>query len=132
MEGLLPAPHGDAVQPILFQICNVHALFTLRLHSDTTLKTLEDAIADYGTLMRRFQRETRSELQAKELPSEVGRRVRRQAADAGAGKAPRAISRCRNIPCNLQRYRYHALGDNPASIRLFGTLEGTSSQNVSC
>lgn len=120
------------------------------MHTETTLRLLEESVTSYGTLMRRFQSKTCVALKARELPREVAKQHRKKAADQlrraqnGATVGPRKPSKSEARAANdladpddnlgkeynLARYKYHAIGDWVANIRRFGTLDNYSTQTV--
>lgn len=79
----------------------------------------------------------------RDLPSEEAARGRRQAAKVQKPKAAsgsqaqtqpaRAKPNKSNIrQYNMETYKLHSLPDYVLSIRAFGTIDNTSSQNVRC
>lgn len=147
-EGLLPPPHNDLVMELLFTLCDLHALAKLRMHTETTLAIMETTISHYGLLVRRFVARTCVDLPAKELPKEKAKKMWKKAGDIARGStsqtAPRVEDQDESTSAtaapkkkeefkqyNLARYKYHALGDIPAGIRLVGTADSHSSMLVS-
>ncbi|KAG8939805.1 hypothetical protein FRC03_006029 [Tulasnella sp. 419] len=132
--GLLPSPHNADISKLLFATCNLHALCKLRMHTESTLRDLEVAISNYGRLIRRFASQTCINFMTYETPKEVrarARRLGRKAADSSQQGSPSdggaSLSRPRK-EFSLNRFKLHALGDYPSTIRLFGTTESYSTQ----
>ena len=90
-EGLLPSGHDNIVQTLLFCLAEWQALAKLRLHTEDTVALLDQALHRLGTQMRKFQSITCSVFQAKELPQETARRVRRELADLQSGDRKKAV-----------------------------------------
>ena len=65
---------------LLYRTAKWHAFAKMRLHTDTTLKHLEDLTAELGKLMREFEHSICSHFQTFELPREV--EARKQQEDA--------------------------------------------------
>ena len=133
-EGLLPSPHNEIVLDLLFTLATWHAYAKLRLHTSTTLNTLEKATTLLGTILRHFSRTTCDAYRTMELPQEEAARGRRQAALA----AKEGSSSRRNQPAtgskqrrfNLSTYKLHALGDYANTIREYGTTDNYTTQVV--
>ena len=100
---------------LLYKAAEWHALAKLRLHTDSTLSLLEAVTREFGRLMRKFRDKTSDEFDTVDLPRETGARK------GGA----------RSKKLNLNTYKFHALGDYVATIRLFGTTDSYSTQLVS-
>jgi hypothetical protein len=138
-EGLLPKKHDRIVRNLLFELATWHGLAKLRLHTDSTVKDLENSATRLGNLLRKFKTEVCSAYATRDLPSEEAARGRRQAAKAqkAAGGARTAappinlkatISKFRDF--NMETYKLHGLPDYPESIRAHGVTENTSTKNV--
>lgn len=130
--------HNTDIMNVIFATCNFYTLSKLRMHTETTLKLLEESITQYCTLIRRFKSHTCNHFEAKELPSEISKRARRQAAkqakaaELGSAPAAKASKQPRPPPqFNLCRFKYHAIGYYPTEIRNFGTMESYSAMSVS-
>ncbi|KIO16354.1 hypothetical protein M407DRAFT_50707, partial [Tulasnella calospora MUT 4182] len=126
-EGLLPSPYNEQVLSTLYAMADLASLASLRLHTETTLLALRLAITRYGTLVRRFASITCTAFDTRETPREHQARMRRASAQSGAGGKPAGDSRW---TFNLQRFKVHAIGDWPALITEFGTLENYSTWSV--
>ncbi len=116
-----------------------HALAKLRLHTETTVVDLENSTVRLGQCMRKFAKDVCPQYNTRELPSELVARSRRQAckkaktaasSQSGITVTLGATSGPQQKKFNMQTYKYHALGDYPAAIRLYGTADGYNSQIV--
>ena len=101
---------------LLYKAAEWHALAKLRMHTDSTLDLLEAVTKEFGRLMRQFRDGTQG-FDTVELPRETG------AQKGGANSSRKKL--------NLNTYKFHALGDYVATIRLFGTTDSYSTQVVS-
>lgn len=128
-DGLLPEPHNTTVVELLFTMAHWHGLAKLRLHTDYTLKHLEDVTSMLGRQLRRFQTKTCTSFSTVELKREVEARKRRQARTGAAG-TPAVVSR-KPKTFNLNTYKNHALGDYANTIRKYGTSDLYSTELVS-
>ena len=88
------------------------------MHTDSTLQLLEAVTREFGYLMRQFRDKTSDEFNTVELPRETSAR-----------KGGTHSSKKKKL--NLNTYKFHALGDYVATIRLFGTTDSYSTQVVS-
>jgi hypothetical protein len=132
VEGLLPPPHDEEIRMLLYAANEFHSLAKLRLHTERTLSDLSGAIQTYGRLIRRFARTTCLAFKTQESPSEYQARMRRTA-KMGPQLEQEAPSRSKHMKkFNLERFKLHALGDYPTTIRMFGTTESYSSIRVMC
>jgi len=100
---------------LLYKAAEWHALAKLRLHTDSTLSLLEAVTREFGRLMRQFRDKTSDEFDTVDLPRETSAR--------------KGGARLKKL--NLNTYKFHALGDYVATIRLFGTTDSYSTQLVS-
>ncbi|XP_006454215.1 hypothetical protein AGABI2DRAFT_62391 [Agaricus bisporus var. bisporus H97] len=125
-ESLLPAPHDATILDLLFIHAKWHALAKLRLHTETTLKLLDDATVELGEHLRKFRDGTCSHYYTEELPRQEATRGHQKAKLVGASSLPGKDRGFRSF--NLSTYKLHALGDYAASIWLFGTSDGFSTQ----
>ncbi|KAJ3568500.1 hypothetical protein NP233_g5674 [Leucocoprinus birnbaumii] len=128
-DQLLPEPHNSMVLDLLFTLGTWHALAKLRLHSETTLRLLQDTTAQLGDSLRKFQDTTCAYFYTEELPDMETARGHQKAKTTesvkGKGKAaPGRLFRS----FNLLTYKLHALGDYVKSIIAFGTSDGYSTQ----
>lgn len=131
-EGLFPDSIENAVQELLFVLADWHALAKLRLHTESTLTSLELATRILGQHLRHFADNVANTVATRETPRERAARAKRAAKKATEPQgAPSSSISAKEKPYTLDRYKLHALGDYPNQIRLFGTLDVTSTQLVS-
>jgi hypothetical protein len=128
LEGLLPAPHNDAIMDLVFVMGCWHAYAKLRLHTEHTLVSFEHLTADLGVLLRHFSLVTCPAFNTTELPRESAARLRRAANNPSARAASGGGARAKTF--NLKTYKIHALGDYPTTIRERGTTDNYTSQRV--
>src|ERR1700690_4171226 len=81
-EGLFPEPHNKLIMDLLFELATWHGLAKLRMHTESTLKGLDNSTTRLGKLFREFMTTTCEEYETRELPSEEAARGRREAARA--------------------------------------------------
>lgn len=133
----MPKKHDNIIRKLLFELATWHGLAKLRLHTETTLNSLENSATRLGNLIRTFKTDVCSHYATRDLPSEEAARGRRQAAKAQKGgkgahpptnPAAPAVSKFRDF--NMETYKLHGLPDYPASIRAYGVTENTSTKNV--
>ena len=132
-EGLLESPHNKVVCELLFELATWHGLAKLRLHTETTINSLEHSTKRLGTVIRKFESDTCSQFQTKDLPSEDAACARRRAAKLAKGKTmhDQASSKGKVKKFNMEMYKLHALGHYADAIRRFGPSDGFSTQTVS-
>ncbi|KAG2139092.1 uncharacterized protein EDB93DRAFT_1253157 [Suillus bovinus] len=78
-EGLFPTDHNAAVQSLLYQFAQWHALAKLRMHSDSTVIFLEDIFKKLSQRLRKFQCDTCAAFAMIKLPREKAAQLRRLA-----------------------------------------------------
>ncbi len=112
----------------------------LRLHTETTVRDLENSTSRLGNMLRKFQEDVCTKYQTFDLPSEEAARGRRKAkkeataataADVttSKGKAKESASGSRKVRTfNLNTYKVHALGGYAKAIRRFGSPDNYNSQ----
>ena len=100
------------------------------MHTDSTLKHLDDLTIEFGKLVRDFETSSHSQFTTVELPRETEACKRRQAQKSGMSPSENTAGRKRARSLNLFTYKWHALGDYVLSIRLFGGIDGISTQIV--
>lgn len=94
----MPKGHNDNLMDVLFTLAHWHALAKLRQHTDLSLDILESVTVQLGELLRKFQRNTCTAYNTRELQREVAARARKTASKS-SGK-PEAISK--NVPADTQ------------------------------
>ncbi|KIO24714.1 hypothetical protein M407DRAFT_56451, partial [Tulasnella calospora MUT 4182] len=123
-EGLFPDSIDTAVQELLFVLADWHSLAKLRLHTDSTLSSLEVATRILGQHLRHFADHVANTVTARETPREQVARAKQAAKKASEPHEGSSISNsAKEKPYTLDRYKLHALGEYPDQIRLFGTLD---------
>jgi len=70
-EGLLEEPYNATLMKLLYRTAEWHAFTKMRLHTDSTLKHLEDLPTELGKLMQSFEESTKSKFWTVELPCET-------------------------------------------------------------
>lgn len=128
LDGLLPAPHNDAILDLVFVMGCWHAYAKLRLHTELTLTSFDQLTADLGVLLRHFALVTSPAFNTMELPRESAARLRRTANNPAARPSGSGGARAKSF--NLTTYKIHALGDYPQTIRERGTTDNYTSQRV--
>lgn len=128
-EGLLPEPHNKQLMKLLYRTAEFHAFSKLRMHTDSSLRHLEGITTELGKLVRAFEKSCSSEFETFELPREREARHRRNNQQDG-GTEPAGATQAKRRTFNIFTYKWHALGDYVGSIRLFGGLDGFSTQVV--
>ena len=128
IDGLLPAPHNDAILDLVFVMGCWHAYAKLRLHTERTLSSFEQLTADLGVLLRHFTLVTSPAFNTVELPRESAARLRRAANNPGGRASGSGGARVKTF--NLNTYKIHALGDYPQTIQERGTTDNYTSQRV--
>ena len=125
-EGLLPLPDDHTCADMLFELANWHALAKLRLHTEVTLEILREATKHMYEGIRKFAATTCTHYVARELPNEVGARMRR------GGKSKNVSADAQAVHFNVMNtYKYHCLGDYAEYIERSGTSDNYSTQIVS-
>jgi hypothetical protein len=129
-HGLLPEPHNTAVVHLLSLCAQWHFLAKLRMHTDHTLKMLEDTTAKLGLSFRKFVKNTCKAFDTYELKRETEARQRRQSKKNTTGTRESSSSSRRPKSLNLQTYKFHAMGDYVATIRQYGTCDSYTTEIV--
>src|SRR5258708_40375338 len=63
---------------LLYRISEWHALAKLRMHTEDSLKLMEESTKDLGNLLRQFRTLTCTQFSTVELPREADARIRRR------------------------------------------------------
>jgi hypothetical protein len=132
-EGLLPEPHNAIVLKLLYLLCQWHGLAKLRMHTDETLQWMDDVTKSLRNAIRTFEVDTCPAFWTKELKCEAQCRQRCEAHACAQHEhmdttGPTPARKPKTF--NLCTYKFHALGDYPTSIRMFGTTDSYSTQQV--
>ena len=134
-EGLFPSEHDQVIQTLLFRLVQWHAFAKLRLHTDYSLKLLDEASQLLGGQLCKFWDFTCAAFKTMELASETAARWREKARSVNTmpsrSSETSATSAARPKSFSLVTYKLHALGDYVHSIHLFGTTDSYSTQLVS-
>ena len=125
-EGLLPLPDDRTCADMLFELANWHALAKLRLHTEVTLEILRESTIHMYEGIRRFAATTCTRYNTRELPNEVGARLRRGTKSKNISGDAQAVHF--NV---MNTYKYHCLGDYAEYIERSGTSDNYSTQIVS-
>lgn len=128
---MLEESHSKIIRELLFELATWHALAKLRLHTETTVTSLEHSTRRLGVAIRKFEKDTCSAFTTFDLPSEDAARARRQAKNVAKGKTGggKALKRKPRL-FNMVTYKLHALGHYAEAIRCFGPSDGFSTQTV--
>ena len=133
-EGLLPAPHNDSIVKLLFLASYWHSLVKLHLHSETTLKVLDNVTVLFSRALRHFKEVTCPCFNTVETDCEYN--VRHRGAErrmshqqANTELLPSTSGKCHKT-FNLLTSKLHALGDYVKTIKVFGTTDSYSTQIV--
>ncbi|KAF8874231.1 hypothetical protein BD779DRAFT_1476607 [Infundibulicybe gibba] len=139
-ENLLPAPFDTVVLNLLFELATWHAFAKLRLHTETTLDSLDNSTTRLGSALHQFHKKVCLKFETFDLPSEEAARGRRKAAMATKARKEKASgpadttgttkpgSTRKRRYFNFFTYKLHALGDYVRSIRTYGTSDSYSTQ----
>ncbi|KAF7793821.1 hypothetical protein EIP86_004942 [Pleurotus ostreatoroseus] len=103
-------------------------ILLLRLHTETTLKFMEELTTLLGDLVRKWKRKV-DKIQTKELEREIEVRRRREIARAAKeGRPADPIVEKKIKMFNLTLYKWHGAGHFADDIRKFGPVEIFSTQ----
>ncbi|KAF7292248.1 hypothetical protein MIND_01252200 [Mycena indigotica] len=135
-NGLFPEPHNKRLLRLLFRLAEWHSFAKLRMHTEPTIEHLRRLTSEMGRLMREFRLTTCNDLVAYELPKEVAARSRtatKKAAKSAAATGdstlappdaqPQARTTKKVKTLSLSTYKWHAMGDYPGTIPLFGPTD---------
>lgn len=132
-EGLFPnADHDSRIQDLIFVFAEWHANAKLRIHTDSTVGTLQDLTRAFGFLIRSFAKKICPYYETRELPCEEAARVRRRNKKSSRGQAPTpTVTGKLTKTFQLLTYKLHAMGDYVWHLIHFGTTDSYSTQTVS-
>ena len=128
IDGLLPEPHNTAVLSMLFILGTWHSLAKLRMHTDSSLRLLDDTTTCLGIALRYFTWVTCPEFATKETATEFNKRKRKEA--TSTTKAPGSSTR-QPKTFNMKTIKLHSLGDYVSHIRTYGTTDSYNTSIVS-
>ncbi|TFY53731.1 hypothetical protein EVG20_g9986 [Dentipellis fragilis] len=135
-EGMF-GDHDASIQELLYLASYWHSLAKLRMHTETTLKVLDNVTMLFAKSLRFFAQVTCLKFKTVETDAEYRARCRvaqrRAAMQSGvdsriSGSTPVNIGGKRAKSFNLTTYKLHSLGDYVATIRMFGTTDSYSTQ----
>lgn len=107
-----------------------HGLAKLRMHTESSVKLLDDTFTALGVHLRHFEQVTCPKYATKETEKEYAKRIRAVSRKAvGFSSAPTSGHKTRGF--NLATIKVHLLGYYPRYIRAFGTIEMLSTMLVS-
>lgn len=129
-EGLLLETHNTHLMKLLHQMAEWHSFAKLHLHTESTLSYLDTLTRELGQRMQQFRDEMCSYFETCELPRETEACKRRQVTNAKGKQPEYGSGACKLKVLNLFIYKWHALGDYVQTIRLFGGMDGYSTQLV--
>lgn len=131
---------------LIWELLIWHSLAKLRLHTESTIKRLEETTINLGHQFRYFTFEICPHFETFETPREQQARNRRKAQEKPAGGrctvTVNSTSRNSEEPdganrggrkkkiFNISTYKMHSLGHYVHNIRLFGTTDSYSTQIV--
>jgi hypothetical protein len=118
-DDLLPEPHNNTILRLLFTCGHWHGLAKLCMHTDNSLKILDELTHDIGTEFRTFMTKTCPAFNTKEQCN----RETSGSAKASSGPKPAKFS--------IQTYKFHSLGDYVTTIREFGMCDSYSTEPIS-
>ena len=131
-EGLFPPLHDSLIQDLLYLLGSWHGMAKLRMHTETTLATLETLTQRFGTVIRQFEHVTCAAFTTTELPKEATARARRiNATTDRLSQTAKPVGPRNKKSFNLRTYKLHAMGDYVSTIRRYGTVDSYSTQAVS-
>ncbi|KAL0057177.1 hypothetical protein AAF712_016187 [Marasmius tenuissimus] len=136
-EGLFNDQRIDQmVQDLLFNLATWHAYSKLRLHTDSTVASFEDATVQLGKSLRKLAKDSEN-FNTKETPREVETRERRAVTTAkrssGTGKPTTTKKSGAQVKkFSLSTAKLHFLGDYPSAIKEYGTTDSYTTRNSEC
>ncbi|KAI0027632.1 hypothetical protein K488DRAFT_60856 [Vararia minispora EC-137] len=135
IEGLLPEEHDESVSELLFLCAYWHALAKLRMHTDTTLRVLDNVTVLLGKELRHFADVTCAAFDTEETPGEYAARCRassrrdaKKSGGSGPGPPTSSFNGKKKKTFNLNTYKAHSLPDYTPTIYRFGTTDSYSTQ----
>ncbi|KAG7091646.1 hypothetical protein E1B28_010667 [Marasmius oreades] len=130
-EGLLLPDHNDIILDLLWDLNVVIAYASLRLHSNSTLASLNTMVTELGDSMCRFVNDTCTTYETTEIPEEAEER-RTAAAKARKKKNKRKRDEEEDdlLPkeFNMRTFKIHNLEHYVYFIKNVGSLDGVSTR----
>ena len=131
-EGLLPEPHDNTILKLLYLASYWHSLAKLWLHTETTLKVLDNVMVLFARALRHFKEVTCPCFSTVETNHEYNMRCR--AAEWRTSRSQPAnnvqVTGKRAKTFNLLTLKLHMLGDYIEMIKMFGITDSYSTQIV--
>ena len=112
---------------MLYLTANYHALAHLRLQCDTSMDAFDLSVAPFGKAVREFQTKVCAYVDTRELSKETQARKRRK---TSTNTEPVTFT-AKSKVLNMNTYKFHRMGDYPRAVRMFGPLDGFSTETVS-
>lgn len=134
VEALLEPEDDKIVLDLIYDLNYWHCTGKLRVITDPQIGTLETRAIMVGQDVRLFGKVTCAKYVTIDLPKEAAARGRRKAAlsqKTGKVASGKQVEARRRRPFNMNTYKFHALRDYPANIRLHATTDIWSTQTVS-
>ena len=91
------------------------------------MDAFDASVAPFGKSVRAFQTKVCAYVDTRELSKETQARKRRK---TSTNTEPVTFT-AKSKVLNINTYKYHRLGDYPRAVRLFGPLDGFSTETVS-
>src|ERR1700733_4914436 len=133
-DGLFPDPHNDTRQELLSTCAHWDALAKLRMHTEHTLRVLEEHTTKLGDQLRFFATISCLGYNTVKLPCEAAARKRRKSKKPQVNVPNDNQTACgtrRKKTFNMNTYKHHALGDYVETIRTYSTCDSYSTEAVS-
>lgn len=156
-EGLFPEPHDRLINELLYTFSVWHALAKLRMHTEETIRLLDQVTTALGAITRKFVDTTCEEFRyvARELKHEIAARGRRRAAARASVRSkgkqkvteqedsssddeneqeernmepPRKRRRKEGLTLNINTFKFHSLGHYVPQILRTGPADLSTSQ----
>jgi hypothetical protein len=118
----------------LYVMATFHTLARLRLHTEKTTALLADVTKSLGAVLRKLRDDMKKNFKVMELPRDVQARAREQnrRLQKGGSKRSANSTASKEISLNLSTIKNHLLEHYHSMILEFGTMEGYSTELVSC
>ncbi|KAK0185545.1 hypothetical protein F5146DRAFT_937576, partial [Armillaria mellea] len=142
LKSLLPLPHHESVLDLLYIASYWHALAKLCMHTEFSLKVLEQVHIALGNSICHFANVTCSAFQTVETDKEYAAQCQADnchIAKVSGGNLPHTSTSTANLPgpggkrpwqFSLVTSKLHALGDYPSQIRCYSTTDSYSTMIV--
>ncbi|KAG8723471.1 hypothetical protein FRC09_003185 [Ceratobasidium sp. 395] len=130
-EGIFSGQHDTDVRVIIFTMAQWHALGKLRMHTSSTIKSLDDHTTVLGRRMRRFQKSTAAAFKTVETNQEFQARQRRhERAALAAGSTSVAPLERKVKTLSLNTFKFHSQGDYSSAVVRLGATDNWTTQNT--